>query len=526
MFKFTEDQQKIINSTETRVVVQAGPGSGKSSTIAGSIAKHIHEDKCSGFDFLVVTFSRFAAKQIRDKIQDLDQEERNKIDVDTFHGFALKMINKFTATNWTVMDEDDLIYVMDSNGYWPLKTPFKDFINGKVSSPSARSECVKAFETICNQFKWITYSQLLTTLVKNEDAMAWLKSRYKYLYVDEAQDMNPAQLNIAKLMDVEYTMYVGDVSQSIYEWNGAAPRVLMDLSKQYETYTLTENHRSKAEIVEASSRLILNNKMRIPGENKPTRGFDEKCINVHHRDDMYQVIAKLIDSYSGEIAILCRTNREIDEMILELGSVGLEKSLPVSVLRSNPLFVMLISLIRLRTDSCRPHWMLFLRDNARLDGFNFEYNKYSFSESISYFEKMAPDWVMELLYIEDFNEFLSAFMGRLNSRLFDAHITLARKLVTAFRADSFEGTELAFLAWFATMNVQDILPEEMSGTRVMTIHQSKGLEFDNVVMIMPKYKPRDEESRRIVFVAMTRAINMLDIMAYPDNGYLKEMGYE
>jgi len=298
----------------------------------------------------------------------------------------------------------------------------------------------------------------------------------------------------------------------------------MDLAGQYKTYTLVENHRSKAEIVRASSKLILNNKLRIEGENRPTRGLDEKCINVHHRDDMYKTVAEILGSYSGEIAILCRTNREIDEMILELGSVGLEKSLPVSVLRSNPLFIMLISLIRLRTERCKPHWMLFLRDNARLDGFDFEFNKYSFSEPISYFEQMAPDWVVELLMVEDFNEFLSKFMGRLESSLFDTHVTLARKLVTAFRADSFEGTEVAFLAWFATMNVQDILPEEMSGVRVMTIHQSKGLEFDNVVMIMPKYKPRDEESRRIVFVGSTRAINMLDLIAYPDNGYLKEMG--
>ena len=116
MLNFTEDQLAIINSTENRVVVQAGPGSGKSTTIAGSIEKHIREDKSSGYDFLVITFTRFAARQIRDKIDGLDPEEKNKIDVDTFHGFALKTINKFTASSWTVMDEHDLIYVMDKTG--------------------------------------------------------------------------------------------------------------------------------------------------------------------------------------------------------------------------------------------------------------------------------------------------------------------------------------------------------------------------------------------------------------------------
>jgi len=524
MFKFTEDQLAIINAEEPRIVVQAGPGSGKSTTIAGAIDRKIKDKKLSGYDFLIITFSRFAAKQIREKIHGLDSKERLKIDVDTFHGFALKMIKKFTATQWTVMDEKDLIHVMDDNGYWPMTTKFKDFINGKINSPSARAENVKAFKRICDQFKWITYNDLLTTLVQNKDAMAWLKSRYRYLYIDEAQDMNPAQLNIAKLMDVDNTIYVGDVSQSIYEWNGAAPRVLMDLSKQYKTYTLTENHRSNSEIVGASSRLIMHNKLRIEGENKPTRGFDKKSISVHHKDDMYQTIADKVQEYKddGTTAILCRTNQEIADIVMELGSAGLDKSLPSSVLRSNPLFTMLVALVRLRTDECRPYWMLFLLANARNDGFNIEYNKYSFSEPTSKFESMAPDWVRTLLDIEDFGKFLKAFRARLGSTVFSDSAILIGKLLSAYQAGADGKTERDFLAWFATMNAQDILPEETNGIRIMTVHQSKGLEFDHVIMLLPKYKGRDEEQRRIVFVSWTRAIETLDIIGYPDNEYLKE----
>jgi len=525
MFKFTDDQLAIIHAEEKRVVVQAGPGSGKSTTIAGAVAYQMAEHKHSGYDFLIITFSRFAARQIREKIQGLDPVERNKIDVDTFHGFALKIINKFTATSWTIMDEKDLIHVMDGNGYWPLNTKFKDFINGKITAPSARRENIKAFEKICNQFKWITYNQLLTTLVKNKDAMAWLQSRYKFLYVDEAQDMNPAQLNIAKLMDIEYTTYVGDVSQSIYEWNGAAPRILMDLSEKYKTYTLSENHRSNSDIVEASSKLIMHNKLRISGKNTPTRGFDTRCINVHHRDEMHSSIANSIQEYSddGELAILCRTNREIAEIILELGNLGIDKSLPASVLRSNPLFMMIVALVRLRTDPCKPYWMLFLRDNAAKDGFSFSYDKYSFSEPTSKFANMAPEWVDRALEIKDFGEFLEYFLKTLGSEDFSDDAILASRLIKAFREAS-DGAEEEFLAWFATMDVQDIVPEETSGVRIMTMHQAKGLEFDHVIVVLPKYDGKNEESRRIVFVSVTRAIKTLDIIAYPDNNYLEEMG--
>lgn len=521
--EFTTDQKAIITSKEKRMVVQAGPGSGKSTTIAASIEHKIKDEKRSGYDFLVITFSRFAAGQIRDKIKALGSDERNKIDIDTFHGFALKLINKFTASSWTVMSEEDLIHVMDDNGYWPISTPFKDFIRNKTLAPSARAEAVATFRKICDQFKWITYNQLLTTLVTNEDAMAWLNSRYKYLYVDEAQDMNPAQLNIAKLMDIEYTAYIGDVSQSIYEWNGAAPRILMELAKEHKVYTLGENHRSNAEIVKASSNLILHNKLRIEGDNKPTRGAGERCTFVHHRDDMYETIRGLIEKYDGDTAILCRTNREINNIAMELGDVGLSESLPSSVLRSNPLFTMLVSLVRLRLEQCRPHWMLFLRDNAKYDGHDFKTNKYAFSETIDHFESMAPEWVQDLLDEPDFMIFLKKFVDRLGDSLFSDSAILAQTLIAGFHRDSPAGTETDFLAWFATMNVQDIIPEEVSGVRIMTVHQSKGLEFDHVITILPKYKKTDEEGRRIVFVSLTRAIETLDIIAYPNNGYLKEM---
>ena len=526
MINFTKDQLAIIHAEENRVVVQAGPGSGKSTTIAAAVAHQMEEHKLSGYDFLIITFSRFAARQIREKIQGLDPNEKNKIDVDTFHGFALKMINKFTATSWTIMDEQDLIHVMDDNGYWPLSTKFKDFINGKITAPTPRRENIKAFEKICNQFKWITYNQLLTKLVNNKEAMDWLQQRYSRLFVDEAQDMNPAQLNIASRMNIEYTTYVGDVSQSIYEWNGAAPRVLMDLASQYKTYTLSENHRSNSDIVDASTKLILNNKLRIEGKNTATRGFDERCITVHHREDLYEAAGNCIERYSdhGSTAILCRTNSEISDIVMELSNIGISKSLPSSVLRSNPLFTMLVALVRLRIDQCKPYWMLFLRDNARKDGFSFTVDKYAFSEPSSKFSSMAPDWVMRSLEIKNFNEFLAFFVKRLGGAEFSDEAILAKRLLKAFRAEYPAGSEEDFLSWFATMDVQDIVPEETSGVRIMTIHQAKGLEFDHVVVLMPKYKDKDEESRRIVFVAVTRAIETLNIISYPDNGYLEEMG--
>jgi len=531
--KFTDEQQWVIDSNDPVCVVQAGPGTGKTTTVAGHIAHRLSKEKRSGFDFLAITFSRFAASQLKDKVQQLDPGERWKIDVNTFHGFALDVISRFLVRNLTIVEEKDMVRLMDKNGYWSLPVTFKEYIQGKNLSPTMRRKGKEQYSKILTQVGWITYEEILLTLLDMPEALDWIHDRYAYLYVDEAQDMTPTQLALAEKMNIQHTMYIGDVSQAIYEWNGASPVILMELSQKYPTYTLTHNWRSRPEIVQASNRLISHNKMIITNKNV---AVSDRAggVTVHWVDyeDYHQKINSIVSKHldvdgvePSDVAILCRTNHEVASIIANGGDIPFEQSLATSRLRDNPMLQLMIQGARVRNDRTKANYIMLNEKVSLVDGVIPDGNKFMVMESNQALLNKVPDWLGNAINEPSFMEYVHAFTEHLGPEFLNPDRGLIDHIVEVFALQSADDlSDKAFMRWFATFSLQDVLSAQSDHVKVMTIHQSKGLEFKHVIAPIPKYKADDEESRRIVFVAWTRSVETLDILTTRENKYLEEAG--
>jgi superfamily I DNA/RNA helicase len=528
MIRYSDEQLAVINSNDKIAVVQAGPGTGKTSTIGGKIERHLKE-RVSGYDFLAITFSRFGARQLQKKISTLNPQENWKIDANTFHGFALDIINRFTGKNWHVIEEGDMEYVFDDNGWWANPVKFHEFIRGKSIAPSKRRECLEEYSKLSTAYDWISYNEMLTKLLHDEDALNWIRSRYSYLFVDEAQDMTPIQLALVDKMGIENTMYVGDVNQAIYEWNGASPRILMELSKKHPTYTLTRNFRSGREIVAASNKLIAHNAMRINNENVWSTKNEGKVRVWPKEDNWMDSLSRCLEKYHKDgltdenLVVLCRYNREVEQITSrDWGEIPITRTLASSTVRNSPEFRLFVAGARLRDSKIKVHWLLLLKELQIFQGIEPTKDKWAFMQASQHFINQCPDWMLEAIEAEDFNDYVKKFQAHIGPAIINPKRAIVDEMMETFYDSGAEVNEVGFLKWFATFGVQDIKGHEDNSVRVMTIHQAKGLEFNHVIAIEPKYLPNDEENRRIVFVAWTRAIDSLEIIQKDHTGYLEE----
>ncbi|NSM29552.1 ATP-dependent helicase, partial [Enterococcus faecalis] len=283
--KLTVSQQKIVDYIDGPILVTAGPGSGKTRVLTQRIANILELRKGK---VLALTFSNKAAEEISDRVkQQLSVENHDRIKVETIHSFCLDLvlnrgnqiglksgltviedkndkldILKRAYLNSKMMIPEDKVLRKELNAIEGYK---KNFLY--PDSMEHNNEFTDIFETYNNLLKsnrMIDFDDILyysyRILIECPSVAKNYTRLYKYILIDEAQDLNNTQYRIIKALtpNFENLMMVGDSAQSIYGFNGSDSKIMTKLfveDYKPKTFSLVENFRSTSKIIEAASKI-------------------------------------------------------------------------------------------------------------------------------------------------------------------------------------------------------------------------------------------------------------------------------
>ena len=292
-------QKEAVETVDGPLLIVAGPGSGKTRVITHRIAYLVREYEISPFNILAMTFTNKAAREMRERLDRLVSSRSDALTVGTFHSFCAKVLridghNLGLDTNYSIYDADDQAKIikdsMELAEIDPKRNPPRAILsmisNAKNKMWDSRTFTKNAdnyFEEICAQV-YHHYEEALTRnnavdfddlLMKTVQLLREFpgvrtkyNDRYKYIMVDEFQDTNISQYQLARLLAESHQniCVVGDPDQSIYSWRSADIRNILSFQGDYpqaKTIALDQNYRSTANILDAAKNLISINGQRI-----------------------------------------------------------------------------------------------------------------------------------------------------------------------------------------------------------------------------------------------------------------------
>ena len=348
-----ESQTNAVKQTEGPVLILAGAGSGKTTTIISRLAYLIEELGIPASNTLTLTFTNKAAKEMKERSLNMISTSAYPPLLCTFHKFGLLFL-KFNihllkrANNFVVIDTDDkkrIIKKINSELPTPLiASEISRYKNSLMSPDDAYkqaelfnykqiAEVFREYENYLHENNLVDFDDLIALTFKlldeNPELAEVTSKKYQYIMIDEYQDTNELQLKLLEKLCTTHTnlCVVGDDDQSIYGWRGAHIRNIMEFDQDFEgtkVFKLEENYRSRSPILKVANALIEHNRSRLGKKLIPTRGSGDDVTILNSNDENEEArkiatkINKLLDSGVGanNIAILYRVNvlsRSIEE---------------------------------------------------------------------------------------------------------------------------------------------------------------------------------------------------------------------
>ncbi|OPY65872.1 MAG: ATP-dependent DNA helicase PcrA [Syntrophorhabdaceae bacterium PtaU1.Bin034] len=347
-------QYEAVTTTEGPVLVIAGAGSGKTRVIEYR-SLYLVQQNVDPESILLLTFTRRSAQEM---IQRASRNDTRcaKIDGGTFHSFASKVLRRVSLSlgfsgSFTIYDEGDAEEAIrrccnkmgyDQDKEFPkkneLKTVFSVCVNKGMSVDDAVQRMYSDYEDFTSEIKTVQkeymdykrrnncldYDDLLIYLklaLDNEELRDRISSRYRYIMVDEFQDTNGVQADIAQLLARKNgnIMAVGDDAQSIYGFRGANHLNILEFPKRFpgcKVIKLEENYRSTQPILDVGNAVLSNMKHKFEKRLVSGPGLKGEKPALRRFDDIYEEAAWVADRVQSlraqsvpmrEIAILFRT---------------------------------------------------------------------------------------------------------------------------------------------------------------------------------------------------------------------------
>lgn len=347
-------QKEAVAHKEGPCMVLAGPGSGKTLTIAKRIEYLIMDYKVRPEEILVLTFTKYAAKSMKQRFAKVMKQQASAVTFGTFHGVyygILKWAYRLTSANLLTEEErKNLLTGIVSKTDWGEDEELlreEDFLKnlseeiGNVKNHRYNIETYEAKQYGENRFRdiYTAYEKEKKRLHKLDfedmllecsrlfesrpDILAKWQKRFPYILVDEFQDINRVQYDVLRMLAGENAnlFVVGDDDQSIYGFRGASPGIMQQFMKDYpqaKQILLDVNYRSTAHIVNGALRVITNNKNRFLKKIKAEQKAD-LTVHVQEVRDPFEesryILGRIRETLKSgiqyeEIAILYRTAAE------------------------------------------------------------------------------------------------------------------------------------------------------------------------------------------------------------------------
>lgn len=560
--KFTPAQNKVINLVNGPAVVCAGPGSGKTATLVGRMRHLIENEGVEPEFILAITFTKDAAGELLARCKSFCDED-SMPQIMTLNAFGYMLITKnpdYLGKKVKLLGVTDRKKLLKT--LYEAKGPLKGFsdlslygrtglletLDRKMSAFSESPEefmqknpqygddfkaFVETFRKAVEEHGYITYDEQITMASKlldeNPQVLEAMTARYKYIMVDEFQDIDQAQWElISRLSGSHNLVVVGDDDQSIYGFRGGSNRYMLDFKRVFpeaKQIVLTENFRSTENLVNEASGFISRNKRRIGKDIRSVRGKGMAPVIRQGKgaQDVRKAVAELQSSgiKLADIAILATKNATLEELYRE---VDFPAVLGKSFLVDSPAFKCLYGALMI-SKSYDEGIMVstLLTMGVSLDALPAKGLERLVTEG-----KLGKG---SALYKP-----LHMFRGWLD--LISSHCSIAKLLDRVF-ADIGYGESADSKAVYDVLesrkDVRDLdsLRELMSDmvnfssdTRIepgaeeavllITSHESKGMEWRAVILVDDFSTDGSEETNRLYYVAMTRAKDALYILTDGD----------
>lgn len=585
---FNAQQIKAIEKGDGNTVVIATAGSGKTAVIVNRIERLISECGVSPENILAVTFSKKAKENIQNRLQG----KCDGVNIETFHSVALKIVQGYSKNRYELwlkqwekenclfeichsmglcktkdeMEYNDLM-IFISTQKTNMKTPDNPLFDKKYAySNSVMKEIYKQYEAYKEKNKLIEFDDLLNKacdiFTDNEKALTECQDKFKYILVDEFQDVSINQVLFLKLLTMKNNnlFVVGDGCQAIYKFRGGKSEYLLEFDKNWEdseAINLYTNYRCSKEIVATANMLashLPESKNKYYVEAVADRGSIAKPIFIECGSafDEAQRVSEEIKKLSeqgikhNDIAVLARTNAQLQLFESKLASNNIQYNVfNDTTFIERPEIKLALMYIRLAHDT---------NDD---EAFSYIYNK-----PLRWLDKKFLAETTEQALRTHKSLYESMFKISRRDWKFKGGIDEISKIVTTIRKGKYKtiGEELQALREIVEIDkfvsrgkiseegdaVEQIenlntfgeicnqftdfdefnkyivnikennLQESSERVNLMTIHKSKGLEFPVVFLVgcseglLPHRKSNDiNDEKRLMYVGITRAMDRL-----------------
>ena len=584
---FNQAQKKAVTHGKGPCLVLAGPGSGKTLTIVNRIKYLIEEYKVRPEEILVVTFTRFAAAEMKSRLCTLMGRKDLPVTSGTFHGIyygILKWAYRMGQQNilseeekyqilraavsrekMEIFDEEDFIQDLAAE-IGRIKNNRIDpdeFVSEKCSADAFRN-IYREYERQRKKLKKIDFDDMLVLcyelFASRPDVLAQWQKKFRYILIDEFQDINRIQYDVIRMLakPEDNLFVVGDDDQAIYGFRGADSSLMFRFREDYpgaEQILLGMNYRSTANIVRNSLKVIGHNEKRFEKDLRAERD-NGACLHVQEVRDPNEEAQYILDEIEKrteagvrpeDIAVLFRIHtdaRPVVEALLERRiSFQMKEHLPnlynhfiakdiqayfrmalgerkrqdfLQVMNRPKRYIgrdsiagSAVSFEEMRKFYCDKEWMM-----NRIDQFEWD---------VKMLRKMAPyaaiQYIRKRIGYDDFLKDYALTHNVNKADLFEVLSEIEEAAKPYASLEEWFGHVQEYTEALRLKERQRSLKQD--GVRLMTIHAAKGLEFDTVFLIeanegrIPYKKAKTdqetEEERRLFYVAMTRAKEVLKI---------------
>ena len=589
---FNKSQIQAISHMDGPAMVLAGPGSGKTTVITHRIKNLIEKAEVRPENILVVTFTKAAAISMQKRFSTLMNGGKGQlVTFGTFHSVFYKILRKsrrYEATEiLSERQKTDYIreiigrYGISSNDISELSQNIindignikGNMLNAQEYEPSCckKEDFIKVYNAYNLELKKdgkMDFDDILREcyllLCENHTILEQWRELYKYILIDEFQDINRIQMNIIELLasPLNNIFVVGDDDQSIYGFRGARPEIMIEFKDYYpeaELIVLDVNYRSTQSIINVAGRVIENNKTRLDkcAHANNDKDFQPDIRKFRNQMEELKFVVSKIKEYENqgislsEMAILVRNNSQIQEIssFLKNRKIEAESGKYRSNIYNGMVAKDILSYVRgaLKFDGTyfnedliyvlnKPQRYIsrqvVLSVNMNISAVRRIYSKNnidSFLFHIEMIRKLPPQAALSYirkgagyeeylrLYAIENNIPMSGLLKQLEQLVQECSKfnTLEQWINSIDSAQNSEGQNFG----------KKSSGEDGTNNRIniMTMHGSKGLEFKAVFIvdanqgIIPTSKAlreRDfEEERRLFYVAITRAIDYLNVYA-------------
>ncbi len=353
-------QRGAIDHFTGPALVLAPPGAGKTFVLTRRIAALISERQVPAEQILVITFTREAAREMEQRFLAMDCACRG-VTFATFHSFyyhilkmsgivhdprilsenekygLLKSALDQMGYDKTVCDREDALGLLGLISYYQNTGKLTESVPAPFTSELIYRLCFMYQEEKRRRgaidFDDMIYMVYMASN-RDPDILEAYARRYRFVLVDEAQDMNDMQFEVIRKICYHNLFLVGDDDQSIYRFRGANPSLLLDFPKIYQgcsIYRLSTNYRCDSDITKASSYLIDNNKKRYKKDIKSFSRLKGRIYYTESPDEQSEAercagyIRWLMDNGANvsEIAVLFRNQSQASAISHALDSVGI-----------------------------------------------------------------------------------------------------------------------------------------------------------------------------------------------------------